>query len=94
MTLAAYMTLTGKTDAEIADALGVNSEVVRLWRHGHRRISAERAVDLSKVTGIPLYQLRPDLWNPPPQGKRRTKRPALASATQVDGSHPSHGETG
>ena len=65
MTLAAYMSESGKTDAEIAAALGVNAEVVRLWRHGRRRISAERAIALSKLTGIPRHELRPDLWEAP-----------------------------
>jgi DNA-binding transcriptional regulator YdaS (Cro superfamily) len=65
MTLASYMADKGLTDGELAADLGVSDELVRLWRNGIRQISAERAVSVSKITGIPRYQLRPDLWDPP-----------------------------
>jgi DNA-binding transcriptional regulator YdaS (Cro superfamily) len=80
MTLANYMSATGKTDAQLAAALGVNAEVVRLWRHGRRRIAAERVIELSNITGIPRHELRPDLWEPPisapPQVANETRKAA------------------
>ena len=63
--LASYMSQRGMTDGELAAKLGVSDEYVRLWRVGRRRISAERAVDVSKATGIPRHELRPDLWELP-----------------------------
>lgn len=37
-----------------------------LYQHinGHREISAEMAKQYSKIMGIPLSSLRPDLWEP------------------------------
>jgi DNA-binding transcriptional regulator YdaS (Cro superfamily) len=64
MSLKDYMSATGKKDADIAASIGVNPEVVRLWRHGRRKINAERAIELARVLGIPLHELRPDLWAP------------------------------
>jgi DNA-binding transcriptional regulator YdaS (Cro superfamily) len=71
MTLASYMIESGLTDGELAAKLGVSGELVRLWRHGQRDISAKRAVAISKMTKIPLHELRPDLW-PAPKRARRT----------------------
>lgn len=41
---------------------------VTIWRHatGKRQISAEYALIYSEKLGLPLYQLRPDLWPPEP----------------------------
>lgn len=47
--------------ADLAKACGVSYQAVRKWESG--RIPAERAVQVSKVTGIPLNELRPDLWS-------------------------------
>jgi DNA-binding transcriptional regulator YdaS (Cro superfamily) len=93
MTLASYMTEKGLTDGDLAASLGVSGELVRLWRHGHRAISAKRAITISEVTGIPRHELRPDLWDAPalspsspandtpkPKAKRPT-RSAGAAAT-------------
>jgi plasmid maintenance system antidote protein VapI len=90
MTLAAYMLENDMTDGNLAACLGVSDELVRLWRHGRRPISAKRAIEISKVTGIPRHQLRPDLWDAPdpspptadetpkPRAKR-TRKPAPES---------------
>lgn len=81
MNLASYMSESGTTDAELAAKLGVSGELVRLWRHGHRDISAKRAIAISKITSIPLHELRPDLWDAPDEAapKRRAKRAAPES---------------
>lgn len=41
----------------LARALGVSGPAVATWR----RIPARRVADVSRVTGIPAAQLRPDL---------------------------------
>lgn len=78
MILAAYMTAHGLTDGDFAQLLGVSDELVRLWRHGRRGISAKRAIEISKATGIPRHELRPDLWEPPKP--RRVAAPAPEAA--------------
>jgi DNA-binding transcriptional regulator YdaS (Cro superfamily) len=65
MTLRSYQIAMGLSDRELAAMLGVSDEMVRLLRHGKRQISATRAVSIFKITGIPLHELRPDLWEPP-----------------------------
>lgn len=50
-----------------------------VWRHatGNRKISAEAALVYSKALGVPLSQIRPDLW--PPNGDPAPARePAVA----------------
>jgi len=42
----------------IAEAIGKTPQAVSLWR----RIPAEHAADVAKLTCIPLHELRPDLW--------------------------------
>ena len=62
MSLANHMANLGLSDSDLAAKLGVSPEVVRLWRHGHRRIPAERAIEISDAIGVPRHDLRPDLW--------------------------------
>jgi DNA-binding transcriptional regulator YdaS (Cro superfamily) len=51
----------------LAQALGIQAPSIYSWR----RVPAERVKAVSKATGIPRHELRPDLWEPP---KRRSKR--------------------
>jgi len=82
MGLATYMAENGLNDAQLAVMVGVSAEAVRLWRHGKRSISAKRAVEISALTGIPRYQLRPDLWDRrAPRAVSRTKHAAASSVT-------------
>ena len=45
---------------DLADRLGVHKSSVTRW--GHKRLSAERAIEIEQATGIPRFELRPDLW--------------------------------
>jgi DNA-binding transcriptional regulator YdaS (Cro superfamily) len=44
----------------VAKKLNVNVETVRQWEI--KKIPAERAVDLEKISGVHRSFLRPDLW--------------------------------
>jgi DNA-binding transcriptional regulator YdaS (Cro superfamily) len=47
--------------SQVAKRLGVTVEAVRQWIE--RRIPAERAVELEKISGVHRSELRPDLWD-------------------------------
>jgi transposase-like protein len=48
--------------AEIARALGITRQAITGWR----AVPAEWVRQLSDVTGIPPWKLRPDLYDAPP----------------------------
>lgn len=45
--------------AKLAREIGITRGAVAQWE----RVPAERMVDVSRVTGIPLQMLRPDLFH-------------------------------
>ena len=45
----------------LAGALGVVPSAVTNWS----RVPPMRALDVARITGIPLHELRPDLWAAP-----------------------------
>ena len=47
--------------SRLARGVGVKPQAVASWIE-KGRIPAERARDVSRETGIPLHELRPDLW--------------------------------
>lgn len=47
--------------ARVADQLGLTRAAVATWK----RVPAERVRAVSEITGIPLHDLRPDLFDPP-----------------------------
>lgn len=47
--------------AKIAYGLGITRGAVAKWK----RIPAERVLDVERITGIPRYELRPDLYPSP-----------------------------
>ncbi len=49
--------------AELARRLGVSRQAVDQWK----KVPATRAVDVERETGIPRYELRPDVF--PADGK-------------------------
>lgn len=52
--------------AKLAEALGITSQAISQWR----QVPHERVLAVEKITGIPRYELRPDLY------PRDTKEPA------------------
>jgi DNA-binding transcriptional regulator YdaS (Cro superfamily) len=46
---------------KLARGLGLHHTTVLGWRH----VPAERAAEVSRITGIPRHELRPDLWEAP-----------------------------
>lgn len=79
MTLDQAMRDKGMTDNQLADAVGVSKEAVRLWRSGQRRISPDRLAAVSSATGVTIAELRPDL------ARAFTEQSVAASATHRDG---------
>ena len=47
--------------SEIARGLGIHRSAVSMWK----RIPAERVSEVERISGIPRYDLRPDLWSRP-----------------------------
>lgn len=52
----------------LATALGINRVAVYQWK----RVPAERVRDVSRITGVPDYLLRPDLFDPPSDPERES----------------------
>jgi DNA-binding transcriptional regulator YdaS (Cro superfamily) len=48
--------------AWLADALGITRSAIEQWP----MVPAERVVEISRLTGIPREELRPDLYEPHP----------------------------
>jgi DNA-binding transcriptional regulator YdaS (Cro superfamily) len=57
-------TIHGLGQAEFARSLGVTQGLVSQWVNQTTRITAERAVQIHQVHGVPLSDIRPDLWPP------------------------------
>ena len=62
MTIADWRREKGLTVTALAEMLGVSHSTVIRWEDGSIRMPAERAVQISELTGIPCHELRPDLW--------------------------------
>jgi len=60
-----------------ARAIGVKLPSIYSWR----RAPAERAAAIERASGVPRHVLRPDLWDPPPQYRRRAA-PNSTAATK------------
>jgi len=46
----------------VAKALGISRQAVGQWFKGE--IPAERVLELERLTGVPRYELRPDIYPP------------------------------
>jgi len=60
MTLAEIILKAGGVTA-MARALGVHHSSILGWA----RVPAERVPAVSRITGVPRHELRPDLWEAP-----------------------------
>jgi hypothetical protein len=47
----------------LAEAAGVDRTTVLYWR-SRGRIPVERALRINEELGIPLHEMRPDVWKP------------------------------
>ncbi|HLX18415.1 MAG TPA: YdaS family helix-turn-helix protein [Bradyrhizobium sp.] len=50
---------------KIATHIGIRQNVVSMWS----RVPPKHAVAVAKLTGIPLHELRPDIFPAPQQGQ-------------------------
>lgn len=50
------------TLSQLAAVFGVDKSTVKRWEEGH--VPAERVPSISEHTGIPRFELRPDLFPP------------------------------
>lgn len=64
-----------------------NVEYSTVWRHfsGKRKITAEYALRYHKALGIPLSELRPDLWPPEPEKDDTPPAPTTTSQGEANG---------
>jgi hypothetical protein len=62
----------------LADALRIHRTAPHFWKMG---VPVKRARAVSELTGIPLHELRPDVWEAPelPAKSADTKNPASTS---------------
>lgn len=58
--------------SKVADSIGVRPQAVARWI----RIPALRCHAVSRLTGLPLFRLRPDLWDAPDAAPRNRKNGA------------------
>lgn len=63
MDLSTYLKGEGRTSTELGRMLGVAHSTVIRWAAG--QVPAERVKAVSAATGIPLHELRPDLFDAP-----------------------------
>lgn len=62
--------LEGPTKAALA--LGIsNPSVIANWRT-RRRVPADKALDVERLTGISRHDLRPDIFGPAPASQKET----------------------
>jgi DNA-binding transcriptional regulator YdaS (Cro superfamily) len=52
----------GVKAVQAADAVGVTPGMWSRWETGSRKLPAERVTDISRLTGIPPHDLRPDIF--------------------------------
>jgi len=78
MRIQQYMREHSLSNVAMGALIGVSTEAVRLWVHGKREISPLAAIKISKATGIPLHEIRADIWAAPPRAAKRRQAGAAA----------------
>lgn len=65
----------------LAEFLGLRSKSsVTNWKRRTGQVPAGHARAVSKITGIPLHELRPDIYEAPRRARRPSKQPERVSA--------------
>lgn len=54
----------------LAALLGIRYQAIQAWR-ALGRPPAERCLAIERLTGVSRYELRPDIYGPAPQSRRR-----------------------
>jgi len=52
-------------DVRSSELIGVTPRAVAAWRRHERRPTPLMARKIARLTGLPLYSIRPDVWDPP-----------------------------
>ena len=52
----------GGKKADLARLVGISHEAIRRWGI-NKQIPLKRVADVSRLTGIPRHELRPDFWD-------------------------------
>lgn len=52
---------TGLARLLVSEGIQITSQAVNRWK----RVPTDRARDVARLTGVPLHELRPDLWESP-----------------------------
>jgi len=60
--IAQYRQTNGETLKTLAAQLGVDKTTVLRWERGSHPVPAKRLAQVEKVTGIPRWVLRPDIF--------------------------------
>lgn len=63
--LRAYRHERGLSQDTLAATLGINKSTLSRWED-RQLVPVVRVLDVERVTGISRYQLRPDIYGPPP----------------------------
>lgn len=50
-----------RTPVQLAAELGITKQAVHQWR----KVPPERAMEVSRLSGMPLHELRPDIYPEP-----------------------------
>ena len=66
MNLKMYLQRSGRTQTELARALGVTAPLVWQWLNGYRRVGASQVLKIERATdgAVQRHELRPDLYPP------------------------------
>ena len=56
-----------KTATALASEIGVTSQAISQWD----QVPAERVLAVERATGVSRYELRPDIYGPPPETERQ-----------------------
>jgi DNA-binding transcriptional regulator YdaS (Cro superfamily) len=65
-----------KTMTALANRIGVSVQAVAQWNE----VPPERCLDVERETGVPRYELRPDVYGRPPESGKNSRRVSAAKA--------------